>query len=109
MGRLEERLSRLEEKASSQGPQGTGLIHRERLWTRFFYESENARRDLLGEPRRGPTDEEREALEAEHEPVEHVKPPWYSAAAWEKREHRFQRLFAELHRIREAINREETQ
>lgn len=107
MGSLERRLQRLESRSGPARPGGTDGA-KEGLWTRFFYEHENARRELRGEDRREPTDEEREALEAEHESVRPAKPPWYSAAAWEERERRFRCLFAELDRLEETVSREET-
>lgn len=92
------------EAGSEAGSAGEGV------WTRFFYEHENARRELLGESRREPTDEEREALEVAREPVEsRTRPPGYSAAAWEERERRFRCLFAELDRLEETVSREEEQ
>lgn len=108
MGSLERRLQRLESRAGPRRPGSPSDGAQERLWTRLFYALDNARRELRGEDRREPTDEEREALEAEHEFVRPAKPPWYSAAAWEERERRFRCLFAELDRLEETVSREET-
>ena len=109
MGSIERRLQRLESRAGPprSAPGGTDGAQ-ERLWTRLFYALDNARRERHGEGPRDPTDEEREALEAEHESERPAKPPGHSAAAWEEREQRFRCLFAELDRLEETVSREET-
>lgn len=106
MGRLEDRLSRLEARTAKLGAQEAGQGHRERIFERLFHANENARREIAGlEPLPGRDNDER--WEAEHEPVEHVRPPWFGAAAWEERERGFRRLFAELDRLTKAVNRED--